>query len=62
MKKIGYFFILLSFVLLLCSVSTSQAGDTATCYNCPPEWADWASQLKAIQENLGISVPHDNKN
>jgi len=38
------------------------AGDTAICYNCPPMWADWASQLKAIQENLGITMPHDNKN
>ncbi|UCF92675.1 MAG: ABC transporter substrate-binding protein [Desulfobacterales bacterium] len=42
--------------------ATGFAGDTATCYNCPPEWADWASQLKAIKENLGIEVPHDNKN
>jgi len=32
------------------------------CYNCPPEWADWASQLKAIKEATGITVPHDNKN
>ena len=35
---------------------------TATCYNCPPQWADWASMLKAIQQDLGIAVPHDNKN
>ncbi len=35
---------------------------TAICYNCPPMWADWASQLKAIEENLGIIMPHDNKN
>jgi DNA-binding LacI/PurR family transcriptional regulator len=32
------------------------------CYNCPPQWADWASMLKAIEENLGIKMPHDNKN
>jgi len=32
------------------------------CYNCPPEWADWASQLKAIKDSTGITVPHDNKN
>jgi putative spermidine/putrescine transport system substrate-binding protein len=25
-------------------------------------WADWASQLKAIEANLGIKLPHDNKN
>ncbi|MGF1610085.1 MAG: ABC transporter substrate-binding protein [Kiloniellales bacterium] len=34
----------------------------AICYNCPPEWADWASQLKTIKEQLGLEVPHDNKN
>ncbi len=40
----------------------SAFGADAICYNCPPQWADWASQLKAIKENLGIDVPHDNKN
>ncbi|MCG8444956.1 MAG: ABC transporter substrate-binding protein [Hyphomicrobiales bacterium] len=39
----------------------AQAAD-AVCYNCPPQWADWASMLEAIEENLGISIPHDNKN
>ena len=34
----------------------------AVCYNCPPQWADWASMLEAIEENLGITMPHDNKN
>jgi len=34
----------------------------AVCYNCPPEWADWASALRAIRERLGIVVPHDNEN
>lgn len=38
------------------------SAETAICYNCPPQWADWASQLKAIEKNLGISLPHDNKN
>jgi len=32
------------------------------CYNCPPQWADWASQLKSIEKNLGYKIPHDNKN
>lgn len=44
---------------LLGGVASAQ---TAICYNCPPEWADWASQLKAIKENTGITVPADNKN
>lgn len=34
----------------------------AICYNCPPEWADWASMLEAIESELGIEMPHDNKN
>jgi putative spermidine/putrescine transport system substrate-binding protein len=34
----------------------------AVCYNCPPAWADWASALRAIRDQLGITVPHDNKN
>jgi putative spermidine/putrescine transport system substrate-binding protein len=40
----------------------AHAQETAICYNCPPEWADWASELKAIQEKTGIRVPSDNKN
>jgi putative spermidine/putrescine transport system substrate-binding protein len=38
------------------------AQERAVCYNCPPEWADWGSQLKAIKSKLGIDVPPDNKN
>ena len=34
----------------------------AVCYNCPPEWADWASQLRAIKARTGITIPPDNKN
>ena len=40
----------------------AAAQARAICYNCPPEWADWGSQLKAIAAQLGISVPADNKN
>ncbi len=40
----------------------ASAQQRAICYNCPPEWADWGSQLKAIQSTLGIQVPPDNKN
>lgn len=43
-----------------------SAGQTyaagAICYNCPPQWADWKSQLEAVKKNTGISMPHDNKN
>ena len=34
----------------------------AICYNCPPEWADWAAMIDAIEAELGIAMPHDNKN
>jgi putative spermidine/putrescine transport system substrate-binding protein len=56
----------LVFALLMMAVlamgAPAFAGDSAICYNCPPQWADWASQLKAIEKNLGIKLPHDNKN
>lgn len=49
--------------LLLCGVaSLTQAAETAICYNCPPEWADWGTQLKAIADSTGVQVPLDNKN
>jgi len=43
------------------SSSSSFAADVI-CYNCPPQWADWASMLKAIKADLGFDIPHDNKN
>jgi len=49
-------------VLLLSSINIKAMAADAICYNCPPQWADWASQLEAIQENLGFEIPHDNKN
>lgn len=42
--------------------TSAHAQQRAICYNCPPEWADWGSQLKAINRHLGIEVPADNKN
>ena len=41
------------------SVAMAQ---TAICYNCPTEWADWGTQLRAIKAKTGITVPADNKN
>lgn len=40
----------------------SAFAQTAICYNCPPEWADWGTQLRKIKEKTGITVPQDNKN
>jgi putative spermidine/putrescine transport system substrate-binding protein len=39
----------------------AQAADVI-CYNCPPQWADWAGMLKSIKKDLGYSIPFDNKN
>lgn len=47
--------------LFLASTGVASA-QTATCYNCPPEWADWKTQLEVIKEETGIRVPPDNKN
>jgi len=45
--------------LAACGTAMAQ---TAICYNCPPEWADWGSQIKAIKARTGVTVPPDNKN
>ena len=42
--------------------SGSASAEDAVCYNCPPQWADWASMLKAIDEKIDVQMPHDNKN
>lgn len=44
------------------TASTLTMAQTAICYNCPPEWADWGSQIKAIKAKTGVTVPPDNKN
>ena len=33
----------------------ARAEETAICYNCPPEWADWAAQIKAIKDATGVT-------
>jgi putative spermidine/putrescine transport system substrate-binding protein len=43
-------------------LATSAFAQTAICYNCPPEWADWGTELHAIQQKTGVTVPPDNKN
>ncbi len=43
-------------------VSQMASAAEAICYNCPPEWADWGTQLQAIKQDTGIAVPQDNKN
>ncbi|MBX6329277.1 MAG: ABC transporter substrate-binding protein [Pseudolabrys sp.] len=53
----------LAAVLLAAIVTAAPArGADVICYNCPPQWADWASMLKAIKADLGYDIPFDNKN
>ncbi len=44
-------------LLTACALSSplAQAEENAICYNCPPEWADWATQLQAIKKTPVLS-------
>ena len=54
-------FVLAIAIAAVAAREPAQAADVI-CYNCPPEWADWASMLKAIKADLGYDIPFDNKN
>jgi len=48
----------LSAVFILAALTVFEIGGPARaadviCYNCPPQWADFASMLKAIKADLG---------
>ena len=53
--------ILVAALMTTALVAPTHAED-GVCYNCPPQWADWASMLEAIDAKLGVKMPHDNKN
>ncbi|MBI2116332.1 MAG: extracellular solute-binding protein [candidate division NC10 bacterium] len=53
--------ILTAFAVAAAFAGPAVAADVI-CYNCPPEWADWGTMLKSIKADLGLDVPHDNKN
>lgn len=44
------------------AIVTPATAEDAICYNCPPQWADWGSMLKAIEDKTGVKMPQDNKN
>jgi putative spermidine/putrescine transport system substrate-binding protein len=46
---------------LIALQAPAQAADVI-CYNCPPQWADFATMLKSIKSDLGYDIPFDNKN
>jgi putative spermidine/putrescine transport system substrate-binding protein len=54
--------IVVTSALVLALAGTSALAQTAICYNCPPEWADWGTELQAIKQKTGITIPPDNKN
>lgn len=60
MKAVRFVLALLA-LSLFAPLQSAKAADVI-CYNCPPEWADWASMLKAIKADLNYDIPHDNKN
>jgi len=53
----------LAFVALAAATlrTPAEAADVI-CYNCPPQWADFATMLKSIKTDLGYDIPYDNKN
>ena len=60
MKTVRFVLALLA-LAMVAPLQSAKAADVI-CYNCPPEWADWASMLKAIKADLNYDIPHDNKN
>jgi putative spermidine/putrescine transport system substrate-binding protein len=53
--------LVLAIVATVALRAPAQAADVI-CYNCPPQWADFAAMLKAIKTDLGYDIPFDNKN
>ena len=53
---------ILAALLLGATALPAFAQEQAICYNCPPEWADWAGMIAAVEAATGITMPFDNKN
>ncbi|RDV01297.1 ABC transporter substrate-binding protein [Undibacter mobilis] len=49
-------------ILTAATMATPAQAADVICYNCPPQWADWATMLKTIKADLGFDIPFDNKN
>ena len=48
--------------LMTIAFVTPAIAEDADCYNCPPQLADCASMLEAIDKEIDVQMPHDNKN
>jgi putative spermidine/putrescine transport system substrate-binding protein len=56
-------FLTLAFAAAATLIARAPAqASVVICNNCPPQWADFASMLKAIKADLGLDIPFDNKN
>jgi putative spermidine/putrescine transport system substrate-binding protein len=53
--------LVIAIAALIAMQTSAQAADVI-CYNCPPQWADFATMLKSIKSDLGYDIPFDNKN
>lgn len=62
LKQLRVSLVIAAATIMLAGGSAPARAADAICYNCPPQWADWATQLKVIKEVLGYDIPHDNKN
>jgi putative spermidine/putrescine transport system substrate-binding protein len=60
MRKWSAIFILAAFTAI--GVRAPAEAADVICYNCPPQWADFATMLKSIKADLGYDIPFDNKN
>jgi putative spermidine/putrescine transport system substrate-binding protein len=61
----GFIFATLTAIAVTIAVMVPQAPAQAAdviCYNCPPQWADFATMLKEVKADLGYDIPFDNKN
>lgn len=57
-RSVGF---IIAALMTLVPLVPARAADVI-CYNCPPQWADFAAMLKAIKGDLGYDIPFDNKN
>src|SRR6201996_3195186 len=53
--------LVIAIAALIAAQAPARAADVI-CYNCPPQWADFATMLKSIKSDLGYDIPFDNKN
>jgi len=52
--------LILAALIAIGAFAPARAADVI-CYNCPPQWADFATMLKSIKADLGYDIPFDNK-